>query len=70
MTRQTKQPISATSAIDSMDIKFYIEVIHGPDTYAAWSGSDTTSITSVDLYSAAEEDARRYDKAWRELARS
>lgn len=70
MTRQTNKQISAVSAIDSMDVKFYIEVIHGPETYAAWSGGDTTSITSVDLYSAAEEDARRYDKAWRELARA
>ena len=66
MTRSTRK---RTGKTEEPELTIYMEVKAGPETFEAWTEGQTVTITAVDLYAAAEEDARRFARAWSELAK-
>lgn len=51
-----------------LELKLYLHIEETP-SFQAYTGSENTSITYVDLFASTEEDARRFHKAWEELSK-
>lgn len=52
-----------------MSDAIYFEIIEPNDPRYPLGNFETGSVSSVDLYAAAAEDAERFRGAWEELAR-